>query len=247
MNSENKYTCVQCLATKPRWEYQSYIRWEKAGDPIRYCCEDCWETLYNNTGKAWAKYMKMREKHITRTFGRAVWMTICPTRDVNINTLHKIIHKLMSGVLVKGKSWWVYEWRHNLSDWDDIEGVTADNDGLHVHAYVNVTNINSWKTKVKRMCTKYKWICNSGTVVPCTYPEQEKIDYVTGMTGNEDKNIKKSLDKLRREKYRIKHFFNAGNLPDSIRGVLTYQPTVAEHIKGHYPEHIVNAQNVVEF
>lgn len=241
MTNENKITCVICHKNSG-FGFQ-YDKWEDVGNPIRYCCKEHWEALYNDTGKAWADYMKRRERHKVRTFGKPVWMTICPTRDVQIEKFHKIINKLCRGALVCDKSWWTYEWRHNLKGWTDFygEGDLPDNDGLHAHGWMRLTSLNSFKTKVKRMCKRNGWIYNDMMLISCDYPEKDKINYVSGLTESEDKNIKKSLDRLRRDKYKIKNFFEVGYDIETPMGQLS---NVRE--RGEFPEHYINDMDETE-
>lgn len=217
--------CVQCKS--------EYNRWESVGNPSRYCCPKCWNELLRiecwGSSRVFKRYMKKRKTHMDNTVGQASWVTICPTGEISIENFHKIIHKLKSGNLVRS-GWWVYEWRHRIAD-----VINVDNDGLHAHMYLKVTNVNRFKLKVKRMCRRHGWDAVRSPVLVCEYPENEKIDYCTGKTNCSDKNIKKEKDKVRREKLKIKHFFNCKYVENSIGGRLTYTDTMKDEWKGLTP------------
>ena len=128
---------------------EKYEKWEMQGYPLRYCCENHWYgCIATDTGIEWNKYMKKYVKIKNKKFGKAVWTTICPTKDITIDLLHKKIGKLTQGSIIK-KGWWAYEWRHNISNWNG-PNCDLDNNGLHCHLYCKVTNVNNWKTKVKK-------------------------------------------------------------------------------------------------
>lgn len=238
MNEKKRFKCVLCS----HYPLFSYERWEKKIDPVRYCCPDHWAMLQTiecwGTSKVWKSYMAKRKNHINNLYGEAVWCTICPTGDVGIEKMHELMHKLFKGALVRPKSWWCYEWRHVLPDFD-VWG-KLDNDGLHCHAWIRTTNINSFKTKVKRLCKRMNWVWPAQKIVKAKWPEQEKIDYVKGITFDTEKDIKKDLDKQRRKKYNIKHFFECGWGIDTIYSRLTYHDSVVDWVKGNEPDSVIN-------
>lgn len=196
MNTEKEIIyCVQCDTGYPKWELET--------NPIRYCCLDCWRELERiecwGTSKRWKKYMKKRKKIKAGFEGLPVWCTICPTKDCNFVNFDRIMNKLIEGTLIKS-GFYTYEWRHYIEDFIPIQRESLDNNGLHLHGYFKVSNVNSFKTKVKRCCKKHGWIYNDKTVINCEYPKQDKIDYITGKVGTLEKKEKKQKDKLLREK-----------------------------------------------
>lgn len=186
--------CVQCDT--------GYQKWELETNPIRYCCLDCWAELERiecwGTSKRWKKYMKKRKKKKQENEGLPVWCTICPTKEYGYVAFDALIDKLLEGTLVKS-GFYTYEWRHYLEDFIPIRKGCTDNNGLHFHGYLMVRNVNSWKTKVKRLCQKHGWLYNKSTVIECEYPKQDKIDYITGKVGSAEKKLKKEKDKQLRE------------------------------------------------
>lgn len=241
--------CLKCGKCFENWDYkpQTWIYGKTNNRPL-YTCEECIDDLNRienwGTSKIYKKYVKKENNLLMRKMGRAVWVTICPTRDCTLEYLHKKIIKLTQGcIIVNG--WWAYEWRHNISSWNGPMD-ELDNNGLHAHIYCKVTNLNSWKTKVKRMCTANKWLYNKKTVIECDYPETEKIDYIKGNTWELDKNAKKiNKDVETRNKWKIKHFFDIGFRPGEIGLHLTYQPTLRDEFKGKNPYIAIETERAV--
>ena len=157
MQKQNK--CLKCEKCFMDWEYAPHrVLYGKFNNRPLYTCEECMEDLnkIENWGnsKIYKNYCRKEKRLLTRIIGKGIWTTICPTKDVTLETLHKKIIKLNQGCIIK-KGWWSYEWRHNLSNWNGLE-CDIDNNGLHCHIYNIVNNVNSWKTKVKRLCNKSK-------------------------------------------------------------------------------------------
>lgn len=228
--------CLKCGKSFTKWDYEN--RQKSYNWRPMYTCEECIEDLYRiedwSCSKIYKKYCKKEKRLLMKINGKAVWTTICPTGDIPLELLHKKIIKLSQGSLVK-KGWWAYEWRHNISDWNGPNCV-LDNNGLHCHMYCKVNSVNSWQTKVKRLCKSNKWIYNESSVIEMDYPEQDKIDYVKGKTFDSEKNDKKlNKDVNTRIKYKIKHFFDIGFKPWEIGFQLTYSSTTKEAWRGDNP------------
>lgn len=247
MQKQNR--CLICLNQFDEWQYPPCgVLFGKRNDRPLYTCEECMDDLHRipcwATSKLYKKYCKKEKALLTRVKGRAVWTTICPTADVTLEEFHKKIIKLTSGTIVI-EGWWAYEWRHNISNWNGPDD-DLDNNGLHAHIFTRVNNVNSWKTKVKRLNTSNKWSLKAGKVVEMDFPEQDKIDYVKGRTWDNDKNSKKiNKDVETRKKYKIKHFFDIGFKPWDVGLQLHYTSTIREEWKGDEPYLAINRERLI--
>lgn len=117
-----------------------------------------------------------------------LWSTVRPPGDVPELVFIDRIHKVMKSKLIK-RGFCSFEWKHN----------EQANKGIHAHIWAE-EDLRRIKYHIKRSCKGWN-IKNK------TYPKklfQDKVDYVMGITWDEDKDaMKKNLDVARRNELGI--------------------------------------------
>lgn len=170
-------------------------------------CDKCrrngeYEECYFDESKCWGGPHEIPDLWLPKKKAekKKLWITINPPdRGYTEQSFIDKIQKMMFGRNPVRSAWWAFEWQNP----------ERPNKGIHVHIYVHEGDHRRTKFWVKRNFPEEYKKCKN--CINFKNPKVEwavdKLDYVGGITFDEEKDIKKLNDIENRKKFKLDNIY----------------------------------------